>query len=248
VVRPHEVFEMPSLLSGLPRRAAITALCLIALVATRPARSAVPEAPLPGVTAPTPDSSGFLPRWLHLHGSIGIGWVSSPEFLRERYEAGQDFEMGLEMRLQPRLRLRLNGEYQVLPALGRVNYQYVVFQDIDAGTAMDTISFDWRKRGWLGAARAEVQWRALPHTWLLVGGGRGYLGAGQRPYHFRSPFETLDIEFPGSSGWAWIGSLGARYEFDIFGPVLGAELRWSALDRRQDELQTWSIRIGWQGK
>lgn len=239
---------MSSPTPGLLRRAAIAAALLFA-VAPTPARSAVPEPTAPAATAPAPDSSGFLPRWLHLHGSVGIGWISSPGFIRERYEAGQDFEAGLEVRMQPRLRFRLNGEYQVLPALGRVNYQYVTFTDMDGNAVYsDTISFDWRKRGWLGAGRAEVQWRALPHTWLLAGAGRGYLSAGQRPYHFNSPFETLTITFPGSNGWAWIGSLGARYDFDIFGPVLGAELRWSALDRRHDELQTWSFRIGWQGK
>ena len=239
---------MPSLVSGLPRCAAIAALSCLGFLAIRPARAAVPEPPAPGAIQNLPDTSGFLPRWLHLHGSFGVGWITSPEFIRERYEAGQDFELGFEVRLQPRLRLRLNGEYLVLPALGRVNYQYVAFQDFEGASVMDTLSFDWLTRGWLGASRAEVQWRALPRTWLLAGGGRGYLSAGQRAYHYRSPFETLDVEFPGSSGWAWIGSLGARYEFDFFGPVLGAELRWSTLDRPQDRMQAWSIRIGWQGK
>lgn len=241
---------MPSLPSGLPRRAAIVVLSTLALFTASPARSAVPEPPPPSATASNaaPDTGRFLPRWLHYHASIGIGWLSSPTFLRQRYEAGQDFELGVETRMHPRLRLRLNGEYQVLPANGRAEYQYVAFQDLDGNTVTQTISIDWRRRGWLGAGRAELQVQALPHTWLLIGGGRGYLSAGMRAYHFESPFETLDITFPGSNGWAWIGSAGARYDFDIFGPTLGAELRWSALDRPQDELQTWSIRIGWQGK
>jgi hypothetical protein len=237
---------MPSLLRLLLRVPAVAAA--LACLATDPAPAAVPEPPADAVAAPAADTSGFLPRWLHVHGSIGIGWISAPAFIRERYEAGQDFEAGFEVRLQPRLRLRLNGEYQVLPALGRASYQFVSFQDLEGGTVMDTISFAWRKRGWLGAARTELQWRALPQTWLLLGAGRGYLSAGHRQYHFSNPFETLTLTFPGTNGWAWITSLGARYDFDIFGPVLGAELRWSTLDRPQDRLQTWSIRIGWQGK
>jgi hypothetical protein len=229
-------------------RAALT-LVLAALAWLAPARSraAVPEPTPPSAPAP-PDTTAFLPRWLHLHASLGVGWISSPRFIRERYEAGQDVEAGFEVRPRANLRWRLNGEYQVLPALGRVTYQSVAFEDPEGNVYADTISFDWRGRGWLGIARTELQWRALPNTWLLLGAGRGYLAAGQRAYHYSSPFETLDIAFPGSSGWAWIGTTGVRYEFDIFGPVLGAEVRWSTLDRPQDELQMWSIRIGWQGK
>ncbi len=220
---------------------------MLTLLAPGVARAAVPE-PEPAVVATAPDSESFLPRWLHMHASAGFGWISSPRFIRERYEAGEDFELGVEARLRPRLRLRLNGEYQVLPAVGKATYQFVTLQDIDGGTLMDTLSFDWRGRGWLGAGRAELQWQALPHTWLLAGGGRGYLSAGVRAYHFASPFQTLDVRFPGSNGWAWITTLGMRYEFDLFGPTLGAELRWSSLDRPQDRLQTWSVRVGWQGK
>lgn len=211
------------------------------------ARGAVPEPSAPPAPA-APDTSQFLPRWLHVQAGVGFGWISSPVFLRQRYEAGEGFEAGLEARMRPNLRLRLNGEYQVLPAVGLLNVAFVSFTDVDGGQVVDTLSFDWRRAGWLGSIRTELQWRALPHTWLLLGAGRGYLNAGVRPYHFRDPFVTLDVEFPGSSGWAWTTSAGARYDFDIFGPVLGVETRWSSLDRPQDRLQTWSIRIGWQGK
>ncbi len=236
---------MPSAIRLARRRLVLLALLLSSVA---PARAAVPEPAPPAALASAADSGSFLPRWLHLHGSIGLGWIQSPVFIRQRYEAGQDFEFGLEARPRPRLRVRFNGEYQVLPAVGRASYQFVTFQDIDGGQLKDTLSFDWRGRGWLGAARAELQWRALPHTWLIAGVGRGYLAAGMRAYHFRDPFQTLDVEFPGSSGWAWIGALGARYDFDLFGPTLGAEVRWSTLDRPQDRLQTWSLRIGWQGR
>lgn len=225
---------------------AIVVAGALALAAV-PTRAAVPEPPPPAAPAP-PDTTAFLPRWLHLHAALGIGWISAPRFIRERYEAGQDFEAGFEVRLRPRLRLRLNGEYQTLPALARVQYQFVTLRDADGNAVTDTLLFDSLGRGWLGAARTELQWRALPHTWLLFGAGRGYLAAGHRAFHFEDQNETVDIAFPGSSGWAWITSLGASYEFDLFGPTLGAEVRWSRLDRPQDELDTWSIRIGWQGK
>ena len=223
----------------------IAASLLLGAAATH---AAVPEPP-PHANAPAgPDTSRFLPRWLHLHGSAGYGWIQGPTLIRQRYEAGQDLQFGLEARMRPSLRLQLDGEYQVLPAVGHATYAFVAFQGIDGEQVLDTLSFDWRGRGWLGATRAELQWRALPHTWLTAGAGRGYLDAGVRASHFRDPFRTLDIEFPGSTGWGWITSVGARYDFDLFGPLLGAELRWSALDRRQDNLSMWSIRIGWQGR
>lgn len=217
-------------------------------IAAGSARAAVPEPPPRANQPAAADSAQFLPRWVHMHGSFGYGWIQGPAVIRQRYEAGQDFELGLEARMRPNLRLRVNGEYQVLPAVGQAIYQFVVSQDLDGSQAVDTLSFEWRARGWLGAARTELQWRALPHTWLMAGAGRGYLGAGVRAFHFRDPFQTLDVRFPGSSGWAWIASAGARYDFDVFGPLLGAELRWSTLDRPQDRLQMWSLRIGWQGR
>jgi len=225
------------------------ATCALALLAIAPvALAAVPEPPTGAPPASAPDTSRFLPAWLHLHASLGFGWIATPTFLRQRYEAGQDIEFGVETRMRKNFRLRLNGEYQALPALGQATYQTVIFRDLDGGEVRDTLSFDWRARGWLGAARMEAQWQALPHTWLLGGFGRGYLGAGLRAFHFADPFTTLDVHFPGSSGWAWITSAGMRYDIDFLGPVLGAEVRWSSLDRPQDRLQTWSIRIGWQGR
>ena len=87
--------------------------------AAMPARAAVPEQPQrPQAPAP-PDTSHFLPGWLHLHGSIGYGWIQGPAVIRQRYEAGQDFQFGLEARPGPRLRVHLDGEYQVLPAVAR---------------------------------------------------------------------------------------------------------------------------------
>ncbi|HEY6196046.1 MAG TPA: hypothetical protein VI504_13470 [Candidatus Eisenbacteria bacterium] len=218
------------------------------LVTVRTASAAVREPPLLAKAPAAPDTAHFLPRWLHSNGSAGYGWIQGPALIRQRYEAGQDFELGLEARPRPRLRVRLSGEYQILPAVANATYAFVSSSQAKGTPVIDTLSFEWRQRGWLGAARGEFLWRALPHTWLVAGAGRGYLGAGVRAFHFSNRFETLDVPFPGSSGWGWIASAGARYDFDLFGPMLGAELRWSAFDRPQDRLHMWSLRIGWQGK
>lgn len=233
---------------ALRRTSLLAALATVAAVASNPlVHAAVPE-PQPSHAEPAAhDSSQFLPRWLHMQASVGLGWIAGPAFIRERYEAGQDFELGVEARPRPGVRLRLNGEYQVLPAVGVAHYQFVAAQGLDGSQVIDTLSFDWRQRGWLGASRLELQWRVVPHVWLMGGAGRGYLGAGVRAFHFADPFQSLDVTFPGSSGWAWIVTQGVRYDFDLFGPMIGVEVRHSALERTQDTLQMWSVRIGWQG-
>lgn len=237
---------MPFAVRRAPGVSAAALLLALGLCAA-PARAAVPEQSFPAQQAPT-DTGQFLPRWLHLHGSAGYGWLSSPGTIRRRYEPGQDFEFGLEARSHARMRLRLNAEYQVLPAVGELNYTILRAGARGDGAIYDTLSFDWRQRGWLGAGRAEAQYRVLKGVWLIGGAGYGYMASGVRPYHFDDPFGTIDVRFPGSSGWGWLGSAGLRYEFDVFGPVLGVETRWSAFTREQDDLQLWSVRIGWQGK
>jgi len=63
----------------------------------------------PVKTAPR-DTSRFLPDWLHLHAAIGVGWLASPIQIRQIYQAGQGYELGLEARPADAWRLRLNAE------------------------------------------------------------------------------------------------------------------------------------------
>ena len=233
----------------------IRSLALLALLLAGPGLAAVPEPEdeprdeprQEKPAAAAEDTTRFLPRWLRWRASAGLGWISSPTFIRQRYQAGQSFELGLEVRPHAALRMGVSGEYQVLPAVGRAHYQIITENFEGSPIAVDTLSFEWTDRGWLGAARAEVHARMLPHTWLSAGIGRGYLEAGVRPYHFEQPNVILDVEFPGSTAWGWLASLGMRHEFDLLGPVLAAEVRWSALERPLDRLQIWTIRIGWGG-
>lgn len=223
---------------------------LLCLFAARSARAlpATFEDPDGDASITPVDSTGVLPRWLHLHGSIGVGWLSAPVEVRQRYQAGQDFEAGLEARPRPGLRFRLNAEYQVLPAVGRGVYTLTRSVRLDGTVTVDSVDVEFLRRAWLGAARFEAQARVLPRVWLLGGFGRGYLASGARLYRYRAPEESILIRFEGSDGWAWIPTIGARYDFDAFGPLFGIETRYSSLLRRQDVLHTWSVRIGWQGR
>ena len=236
------------------RRIATLALLAACFAAPRSARAAVPE-PTPEETAKATarDTSRFLPRWLHLHASAGLGWLASPEWMRKFYQAGQSYDAGLEIRPGKTLRLRLNGEFQDLPAVTDARYSYP-YGVSGIGTPLrDTVVVEARANGWIGSARLEAQWAIAPELWVLGGFGRGYLESGLESVNSGNQFApSLDYQFPGSSGWAWIGTAGASYEFELFGPRLSAEVRTSYLMRDQvrvdqSRMQTWSIRLGWGG-
>lgn len=234
-------------MSRSPRRAwwSCSAL-MLTLLSARPVTAAVrePEPEPEESQVVIVDSSGVLPRWLHLNASVGAGWISAPVHIRKRYEGGWSLDGGLEARLHSRLRLRLNAEYQTLPSIAQGIYGIDNYFDANGVFHSDTLAFEYLRRGWLGAGRLEAQAKVLPHIWLLGGIGRGYLSSGGRAYDFATPFESRNVTFAGSNGWAWIPMIGARYDFDAFGPLVAFETRYSALQRKQDVLHTWSIRIG----
>ena len=238
------------------RRIATLALLAACIGAPRSARAAVPEPPAEGAkpaAAATPDSSRFLPRWVSLHASAGVGWLASPEWMRKFYQAGQSYDAGFEARPGKTFRLRLNGEYQALPAVTNASFSFVTsIPGLDTEPARDTVQVEARANGWIGSARLEAQWAIAPQLWVIGGFGRGYLDTGLRNMHLSDSFESIDLNFPGSSGWAWIGTAGASYEFELFGPRLSAEVRTGYLMRDQgrvdqSRMQTWSIRLGWGG-
>ena len=237
------------LIRSLRRTAALASLAAC-LGAPLPARAADPEPPVEEVakSAAPKDTNRILPRWLHLHGAAGLGWLASPEWMRKFYQAGQGYEAGLEVRPGGAFRLRVNGEYQTLPAVTTARYIYVAsVSGLDNEPVRDTALVERTATGWLGSGRLEAQMAITPHLWVMGGFGRGYLETGLRSFHQGGSFSSLDFQFPGSSGWVWIGTAGTSYEFEVFGPRLSAEVRSSYLMRDQDRFQTWSIRLGWGG-
>jgi len=218
------------------------------LCAPSPARAAEPAPPAEAAAKQAaPDTSRFLPSWLRLHGSAGLGWLASPEWMRKFYQAGQSYDAGLETRPGSTFRLRLNGEYQALPAVTDAAYSYVYGVTPDGTLLRDTLVVEARANGWIGSARLEAQWALAPELWVIGGFGRGYLDTGLETVHAADPLASFDLQFPGSSGWMWIATAGTSYEFELFGPRLSAEVRTSYLMRDQDRFQTWSIRLGWGG-
>jgi hypothetical protein len=230
----------------------VTALASLAACLWAPlrARAADTEPPVEEVarSAAATDTSRLLPRWLHVHAAVGVGWLASPEWMRKFYQAGQGYELGFDTQPGATLRLRLNGEYQVLPAVTDVEFSYVTtIPGLDSEPARDTVLVQSRSTGWIGSLRLEGQWGLTRHLWLIGGFGRGYLSTGLNSVHEHDAMSSIDFEFPGSSGWAWIGTAGTSYEFEVFGPRLSAEVRTSYLMRDQSRFQAWSIRLGWGG-
>jgi hypothetical protein len=232
---------------SLVRYAALAILVALSFV-PRCARAAPPEPPAVAAAKPAAaDTSRFLPNWLHLHGSAGLGWLASPEWMRKFYQAGQSYDLGLETRPGATFRVRLDGEYQALPAVTDAEFSFVTSLSLDGVPTRDTIKVESRANGWIGSARLEAQWALAPELWVIGGLGRGYLETGLHNVHASDAIESFDLDFPGSSGWAWIAIAGTSYEFEMFGPRLSAEVRTSYLMRGTDRLQTWSIRLGWGG-
>ena len=230
------------------RRIALLALLAACIAAPRIARAAVEPPADEAAKAVAPDTSRFLPRWVHLHASAGLGWLASPEWMRKFYQAGQSYDVGFETRPGKTFRLLLNGEYQALPAVTNAAFSFVTsIPGFDTEPTRDTVQVEARANGWIGSARLEAQWSIAPQLWVIGGLGRGYLDTGLHNVHLSNSFESIDLEFPGSSGWAWIGTAGASYEFELFGPRLSAEVRTGYLMRGQSRMQTWSIRLGWGG-
>ena len=226
----------------------IATLALLAACLTAPAvaRAAPHEPPGEAAAKPAPrDTSRFLPNWLSLHGSAGLGWLASPEWMRKFYQAGQSYDAGLETRPGRTFRLRLNGEYQALPAVTDAQYSYVYGVTVDGTPLRDTVVVQATGNGWIGSARLEAQWALAPELWVLGGFGRGYLSTGLQTQS--DAYQTLDFQFPGSSEWLWVATAGASYEFNAFGPRLSLEVRSNYMLHEQDRLQTWSIRLGWGG-
>jgi hypothetical protein len=244
------------------RRIATLLSLAACLCAPRLAHAAVPEEmPPPEVKAAAKDSTRLLPNWVHLHAAAGLGWLASPEWMRKFYQAGQGYELGFEVRPAGAFRLRVNGEYQTLPAVTNASYSFVFFggRNNDVPTR-DSVLIQVTSTGWIGSARLEAQMALTPNLWLLGGVGRGYMETGLHSVLPPGEFaDRLDFHFPGSSGWNWVGTAGVAYEFDVFGPRLSAEVRTSYMMR--DDLsganrlrtadggrfQTWSIRLGWGG-
>jgi hypothetical protein len=244
-------------MSAAPRIPSLLALLAAANFACDAARAAEPEAPPPAQARAAHDTtSGFLPRWIHLYGSAGGSWIAAPATAREHTEVGECFEAGLEARPLGGLGLHLGAEYQVMPIRRSISGILLEGVDVDGNPIGTPFTMEESLTGALLGVRMETQWRLLPGTWLLGGGGVAHIstrdanslrvgtvyvsGGGQ-------PLLVLHAEGPDLFGWASSLTVGLRQDFAFLGPLLGLEVRYNALTDGSQQLRTGSVRIGWGG-
>jgi hypothetical protein len=241
---------------SVPRTISLLVLLATASFVCGAARAGPPEAAPPEHAPAARDTSGFLPRGIHFYGSAGGSWIAAPAASREHSEVGESFEAGLEARPLGGLGLHLGAEYQILPI--RRSITGILFEGLDAqgnptGTPFTT---EQSVTGALLGIRMETQWRLIPGTWLLGGGGMAHIST-RDPNSLHAgalyiaggdqPILVLHAEGPDLFGWASSLTLGMRQDFDFLGPLLGIEVRYNAMTNGSQQLRMGSIRIGWGG-
>jgi len=239
-------------IGSIRRTAALAALAALVLcaIAPLPARAEQPDTYDHPAKRAAVDTSRFLPRWLHLHAGIGVGWIASPIAIRQLYQAGQGYEAGLEARPASDWRVRLTGEYQTLPIVIDKAFRFVIPAGLDGEVVADTVQLEGTGQGWLGSGRLEAQKALIPGFWAVGGFGGGYLTSGLNAVNVLGTSFSFEGVLPGVSGWVLMPTLGGIAESDFLGPTLALEVRWTGIvmpERAGEHLQAWSIRIGWSG-
>lgn len=199
---------------------------------------------------PAPSTARDTMWWAPIvrHGWIegGVGWMAAPTAIRRNFEAGQGFGAGLETRPSAAVRLRVGGDYQILPANGS-GILLVESSNLLGDVFADTVRFATRSAGWMGALRTEAAVRIPGHVWLLAGGGRLYLDDGLGELSERlAPDMRLRLQGAYRDGWAWFATAGALLDLEswLHAP-LSFDVRWRSARRGDDDLRFWTIRVGY---
>lgn len=170
--------------------------------------AAVPEAHAQSPTEPgspyvISDSTRILPRWLEGQIQAGIGWMGSPGFERQRYEAGLTGAAAAESRPAQWLALRARIAYLDLPP-DPLDVFFV------GGTATEfTLEIG---HGQLVTGLLEASTPLPWALWLFGGAGGARYGSNAAAGVLLpdgSGFRPLE-----ESGWGTAWSAGVRYRFD----------------------------------
>lgn len=178
-----------------------TAAALLAAAVVVPC-AAQPPAFEPGSPYVLTDSTRILPRWLEGQIQAGIGWMGSPTFERQRYQAGLLGALAAEARPMARLAVRARIAYQDLPP----DPFDVYLADQSVTQFTDAIG-----HGNLFTGLLEV---STPLPWSMAVFG----GAGGARYGSNAAVGVLLPDGTGfralaESGWASAWSAGLRYAF-----------------------------------
>src|SRR5262249_40958987 len=118
--------------------------------------------------------------------AAGLGWLGSPAWMRKFYQAGQGYELGFETQPASGFRLRLNGEYQMLPIVTTSTYTVVTsVPGLNSEPTRDTLQLRTTGQGWIGSGPLGGPGRLPPHL------GGGAVGRRREPEPGRLPGDRV---------------------------------------------------------
>lgn len=227
------------------RSATLASLVIaLALASAVPARASGVDL---GDAVAKPDTSRFLPRWMHASLEAGVSWLQSPAAVKDRYNAGVALGGALTATAAPRLRLAARLEYLDLPN-GEMGY-YGSYQTVD-GQAYAVPNYGYNAFGGGRALDALVLASARPwrQLWIEGGAGYGHFSSGLPRIQFLDGVTGEWIDVPGQSGWGATWTAGFAYEFRVGRKPdhLCAGVRWMRLDRDGVALDFVPVTIGYR--
>ena len=226
-------------------RASGTLLLLFGLMLGSPAAAQMdgpPHAHARGHRAHGPDSTRFLPRWLHSYAELGPGWMQLPVDIRTRYGASLSLGLGLDVDPVSPLQLAVRGNYYMLTPKDAA---YSGFYD--PNSPAPGYELTGGGTGHLIDLLFVTSLRARGPFWIEGGVGGGHFGSGYPDEAFQDPLTGNIVDIVGKSAWGGAFSIGTRYEFQ---PTprdhLFALVRWETFDDRGTALQFWTLRAGYR--
>jgi hypothetical protein len=191
-----------------------------------------------------PDTSRFLPRWLHASLEAGVSWMQGPHEVSNRYSAGLAFGGAFWVAPAAGVRVSAQVEYFDLPNGG--NGSFGTYQR-SGGQTNTTPLYNYNAFG--GGHTIEglgvVSVRAWRGVWVEGGAGHGYFASGYPKILFFDGATGEAISIPGESGWGPAYTAGAAYEFTVRRREhLYVSGRWTRLERGNVQLDFVPLRIG----
>lgn len=209
-----------------------------------------PAEPTPARPRPAgADSARFLPRWLHLFGELGAGWIAAPQAVRQLNQPGMGGSFGIAADLAPRVQLRCALDTQIYTE--ELSRDILFIGDFGLGVGDTSVfHFESTKTVWRVGPRLDFTGRVWDRFWLHAGGsgslwkgspGQALLATGG--YAVSSRVEAGPARF----GLGYFGAV--RWDFD---PAPQAPLYvmvvFGAADRGDEALHEGSIRLGYRGR
>lgn len=190
-----------------------------------------------GATPEKKDTTGVLPKWMDGAVEAGVGGMTSPLSVKDRYSAGLDLAVELQALAAPALRFGAKAEYHDTPSN---NEGFVA-------TSHGIVSFDTFGDGKMFDLLGTVSVRPWRQLWLEGCAGYGHFDSGFGDINFIDGLTGDSYAPPGTIGWGPVAGAGARYEFQPNRrDRMYAGAGWRRMVRDDVTLQYGLIRVGYR--